>query len=619
MTNHPAFVPSGVRVAVMTHARKEPFFCALFSRHYGALFGTENLFLYKDGEDWELPADATFGTVIPVTFPSSRTECDAYFAEFLSAESARLLTRYDIVLRVDVDEFLVVDPAQGSWTEVVKEAQDNGYLYAIGLDVVQNRKMEGPLRLDVPILEQRSYAYFRGDYCKPCAIARAVVWTSACHTVHGEPVVLSKSLKLIHLASMDQELLQKRLEDRGDFAKASYSSHAKSRFRQFETVGKDTAFDLDAIDGLIRQRLCFDDVGAAAHTPRFTQVTAPDGTVRKKSLCVRLPKRYAPLIAAPAADQGAVQERIDRGSRAKTAQPPAEADRLRLLLDLLAPERKTVIADVGASGSKEPPYAFLLKQGACQVWGFEPQPEEYAKLVAAAGPNEHYLPSAVGDGTVKRLHLTSHPGFSSTLVPNQRVSRALQRRKKDMIVQSVIDVPTVRLDDVAGLPQIDLLKIDVSGGEIDVFLNATTKLAGAIAVITETSALPIYENQPLLGDQMVCLNRLGFQLHKFSFFRSVPFRGKLTSGVPRRARADQLSDGGAIFVRKLFDFESQPTEALKHLAILADFIFASRSLALKSVEVLMDRGVIAADGARKYAAAMSAKHRSPERRARLLS
>lgn len=607
MTNQQEGPPHGLKVAVVTHARMEPFFCSLWSQHYGALFGYENLFLYKDGDDWELPAEAKFGTVVPVTFPSSRTECDAYIAELLSRECARLLTQFDIVLRIDVDEFLVIDPAQGTWDEVFKETRENGYLYAVGLDVVHNRKKEGPLRRDLPILQQRSFAYLRGDYCKPCAIARPIVWTSACHTVLGEPVVLSKSLKLIHLASMDQEMLKKRLEDRGDFAKASYSGHAQSRFRQFKTVGSDTAFDLDTVDSLIRQRLCFDDDGGASYSPRFTQLTAPDGTARSKSLCVRLPRRYADLIAAP--------DRADPGSRAAEAtKPSAEVERLHLLLHLLNPERLTAIADVGASGIEEPPYAFLLKQGACQVWGFEPQPEEFAKLVAAAGPNEHYLPSAVGDGTIKRLHLTSHPGFSSTLIPNQQVSRALQRWKKDIIVQSVIDVPTLRLDDVADLPEIDLLKIDVQGGEVDVFRNATIKLAGAIAVITETSAIPIYENQPLLGDQMICLNEQGFQLHKFSFFRSVPFRGKLSSEVPRRALADQLSDGDAVFVRNLFDFENQPSEALKHLAILADFVFASSSLALKAVEVLMDRGVVPADGARKYAESIAAKHRSSERR-----
>lgn len=594
---------SGFRVAVVTHARKEPFFSALWSKHYGALFGHENLFLYKDGDDWDLPSDARFGTITSVSFPTSRTECDAYFARFLSQECAQLLTQYDIVLRTDVDEFLVVDPARGGWDDVFRETQETGYLYAIGLDLVENRNTEGPLRLDRPILEQRNHAYVRGDYCKPCAIARPVVWTSACHTVEGEPVVLSKGLRLVHLASMDREMLQKRLEDRGDFSKASYSGHAKSRFRQFEKVKSDIAFDFDSAEELVRQRLSRDDNGNPAFTPRFLQITAPDGSLREKSLCVRIPARFGPLIAGPESTSGV-------GSEGAAPFPPAEVDRLHLLRQLLAPGRLTVIADVGASGIETPPYAFLLAQGACQVWGFEPQPAEYAKLVAAAGPNERYLSSAVGDGTTKRLHLTSHPGFCSTLVPNQTVSKALQRWKKDMAVQAVVDIPTMRLDDVAELPQIDLLKIDVQGGEVEVFRNASIKLRDAIAVITETSAIPIYENQPLLGDQMVCLADLGYQLHRFSFFRAVPFRGKLAPKVPQRKFADQLSDGDAIFVRKLFDFDGKTDEELKHLAILADFVFGSSSLALKAVEVLMDRGVVDAAGARAYADMIAAKYRA---------
>lgn len=589
---------SAIRVAVITHARREPFFAALWSKHYGALFGHENLFLYKDGDDWDLPADARFGTVTPVSFPTSRTECDAYFAKFLSQEAAQLLTRYDIVLRTDVDEFLVVDPERGSWDDVFRETKATGYLYAIGLDLVQNRKKEGPLRLDRPILEQRRHAYVRGDYCKPCVIARPVVWTSACHTVDGEPVVLSEGLRLVHLASMDRDLLQKRLEERGDFSKASYSGHAKSRFRQFETVTSDTAFDLDGAEDLLRQRLSLDDDGNPSFSPRFSHMIAPDGSAREKSLCVQLPTRFGTLIAGPE----------NAGRKAEATTNDRDADRLGLLLQLLAPKRLTVIADVGASGIETPPYAFLLAQGACQVWGFEPQPEEYAKLAAAAGPHERYLPMAVGDGTTKRLHLTRHPGFCSTLVPNRQVSNALQRWKRGLDVRSVIEVPTVRLDDVADLPQIDLLKIDIQGGEVDVFRNAASTLSGAVAVVTETSAIPIYEDQPLLGDQMLCLAGLGYQLHKFSFFRSVPFGGKLSPDVPRRRLADQLTDGDAIFVRKLFDMETGTDEALKHLAILADFVFGSSSLALKAVEVLMDRGVVDEDSARSYAELVGAQY-----------
>lgn len=590
-----------MRVAVVTHARKEPFFCALWSRHYGAMFGHENLFLYKDGDDWDLPPEARFGSIIPVVFPTKRSECDDYFGKFLSRECAELLTRYDVVLRTDVDEFLVVDPNGAGWEQVLKETRETGYIYAVGLDVVQNIEEEGPLDLDRPILEQRSHAYMRGDYCKPCAIAKPVSWTSACHTVEDGPVILSETLKLIHLASMDRDILEKRLLDRGDFTKASYASHAKSRFRQFEKVKSDTAFDLDAADDLIRQRLCFDDSGNPALSPRFAQIQAPDGTMHAKSLCVRLPKRYAALISAPNATNP-VAQRVAGKPLAK------DIERLRVLCDLLRPERLTVIADVGASAIEPSPYAFLLSQGACHVWGFEPQPAEYAKLLAAAGANEHYLPNAIGDGTSKRLHLTRHPGFCSTLVPNQKVSKTLQRWKRDIIIQSEISVQTARLDDIAELPHIDLLKIDIQGGEVDVFRNATSKLTGAIAVITEVSAIPIYENQPLLSDQMHCLAGLGFQLHKFSFLRTVPFRGKLSSNVPQRRLADQLTNGDAIFVRKLFDFESQTSEALKHLAILADFVFDSPSLALKAVEVLMDRSIVDADGARSYAGLIVAKH-----------
>lgn len=273
---------------------------------------------------------------------------------------------------------------------------------------------------------------------------------------------------------------------------------------------------------------------------------------------------------------------------------------------MLQPQRLTVVADVGASAIDVPPYAFLLSQGACEVWGFEPQKAEFDRLVASAGQHEHYLPQAVGDGTIKTLHITRHPGFTSTLRPNTQTSQALNRWQRNIVVKSAIEIQTVRVDDMPDLPAFDLLKIDIQGGEVRVVQNGTGKLASAVAVITEAAAIPIYEHQPLLCEQMQCLGSQGFNLHKFMLFRGVPFRSTLTTTFPCRKITDQLSDGDAVFVRSLLDLQSHPTEALKHLCILSDFVFHSASLALKAMELLVERDEIEESAAKGYAALLLA-------------
>lgn len=283
-----------------------------------------------------------------------------------------------------------------------------------------------------------------------------------------------------------------------------------------------------------------------------------------------------------------------------------DAQRLRLLLDLLEPERRTSVVDVGASPLEEPPYRFLLKNGACDVWGFEPQPAEYEKLRARASQREHYLPYAIGDGGRMRLNLTRHPGFTSALEPNRAVSRGLNRWHRDLEILQTIWTETRRLDDIEEITNIDLLKIDIQGGETAAIRNGARKLGASVAIITEVSAIPIYVDQPLLGDQMRLLAELGFSLHKFDFFRKVPFRTKLSAKLPKTAIADQLTDGDAIFVKNLFGLVDQDNERLKHLCILADFVFHSYSLALKAVEILLSRGALPMPGATVYAEAVSA-------------
>ena len=99
---------------------------------------------------------------------------------------------------------------------------------------------------------------------------------------------------------------------------------------------------------------------------------------------------------------------------------------------------------------------------------------------------------------------------------------------------------------------------------------------------------------------MSYLRGLGFELHKFSGLRKVAFRGGLTGRRPPAGLADQMSDSDAVFVRSLLGLERLESEALKHLCILADFVFESPSLALRGLELLVSRKEVSLDHAVAY-------------------
>jgi len=268
--------------------------------------------------------------------------------------------------------------------------------------------------------------------------------------------------------------------------------------------------------------------------------------------------------------------------------------RARLLCDALAPERLTRVVDVGANPLSAPPYAGLLEAGLCEVWGFEPHPTAYDKVVAQAGPLEHYLPHAVGSGKTVELRICAGSGMTSTLEPNIATFEAMNRFHDIATVIDRIKLKTCKLDDLADLPDFDLLKIDIQGGELEVFKGGKKKLASAICVITEAAAVPLYVDQPLLDAQIATLRPLGYSLHKFQTTNSFSFRGPFSERMHRRKYRSQFVDGDVVFLRNILALAGLPTEALKHLAILADAVVDSQDVAVAAMAELVTRGALTA-------------------------
>jgi FkbM family methyltransferase len=283
------------------------------------------------------------------------------------------------------------------------------------------------------------------------------------------------------------------------------------------------------------------------------------------------------------------------------ASPPMiDLDRSRHLVELLSPARKTRIVDVGANPINDNPYAPLLQIGAAEVWGFEPQQAAFAELAARDAADEHYVNAAVGRGGEAVLNICASSGTTSLLQPNQATLDAITGWHKHFTVVATETLRTRRLDSIKEIPEFDLLKIDVQGAETDVFAYGKKKLATALAVITEVAAIPLYEDQPLLGEQMVALRKQGFDLHKFLFWKDVFLRSKYQERVRHRRIRTQLIDGDAVFLRDLLHLKDMETERLKHLVILADAVFESFDLVLYCLEILEDRGAVSGAAVHGY-------------------
>lgn len=250
------------------------------------------------------------------------------------------------------------------------------------------------------------------------------------------------------------------------------------------------------------------------------------------------------------------------------------------LKTLIGSDVRIKIVDVGANPiDGAPPYADLLRGGIAEVVGFEPDPESLRRLVAAKSAAETYLPYAVGDGRRHTLHVCRAPGMTSLLEPDPRVLGLFHGFPDwgQVIARETVD--TVRLDDIRETAGLDLLKIDIQGGELMAFRNAEARLADALVIQTEVEFLPLYVDQPLFGDVDVFLRGRGFAFHRFHPLVSrvvVPtlLDNDIYAGMSQSVWAD------AIYIRDLTRLDALSSRRLLTMATILHDCYGSFDIAM---------------------------------------
>lgn len=265
------------------------------------------------------------------------------------------------------------------------------------------------------------------------------------------------------------------------------------------------------------------------------------------------------------------------------------ADPTATLVGLLNADRLSAVVDIGANPiDGDPPYKRMLEAGLCTVTGFEPQPEALSRLLDRRGPLETYLPNAIGDGTEHLLRVAAASGMTSLLEPDPRRLARFNGFAEWGAVVARLPVQTTRLDDVAEIDHLDLLKIDIQGGELMVLQAGRNALRQAVAVHVEVSFVPLYQNQPTFGDIDAELRSQGFLPHAFATIKRWALAPVVYGGDFRIAN-QQLLEADAVYVRDIGFPELMTTGQLTHLALLADAVYGSSDLAHLCLAALVDR------------------------------
>jgi FkbM family methyltransferase len=272
---------------------------------------------------------------------------------------------------------------------------------------------------------------------------------------------------------------------------------------------------------------------------------------------------------------------------------------LTALRDLLSPSRITHVVDIGANpldGGK-PPYLPMLNANLCHVTGFEPQREPLLALQRQCGPNELYLPYAVGDGDPHTLRVCRASGMTSLLEPDPTTLGLFPTLQPFGVVIERVPLETRRLDDIDEIAHLDLLKIDIQGGELAVFQNGHNKLAEAVAIQTEVSFVTWYETQPPFGEVDSELRSQGFIPHCFTELRKRPIGNFPVDGG---IHPNQLTEADIVYVRDFAHSDVMTDEQLKHLALIAHHCYGSIDLTLRCVVLLEERQVLETGSPQRY-------------------
>ena len=179
------------------------------------------------------------------------------------------------------------------------------------------------------------------------------------------------------------------------------------------------------------------------------------------------------------------------------------------------------IIEIGAlqiQDKKEPFYQLLDYFPSSKIIGFEIDQEVCEKMNINSREGVKYYPYALGKANERRkLYITQDPMCCSLYKPNEELLK-LYNNLEVAYLKEETEIDTVSLDyfiDKHEIGNIDFIKIDVQGAELDIFQGASKTLKNVLKIVCEVEFVPHYQNQPLFGDVCNHLIKHDLMFNKF--------------------------------------------------------------------------------------------------------
>tara|TARA_B100001027_G_scaffold28697_1_gene16983 strand:- start:496 stop:1365 length:870 start_codon:yes stop_codon:yes gene_type:complete len=231
------------------------------------------------------------------------------------------------------------------------------------------------------------------------------------------------------------------------------------------------------------------------------------------------------------------------------------------------------IIEVGAlkiQDQDEPFYELLDYFPSTKIIGFEIEKEICEKMNSQAKEGVKYYSHALGkDNEQRKFYITQNPMCSSLYKPNEELIK-LYNNFEVAYLKKETKIETISLDyfvEKYEVGDVDFIKIDVQGAELDVFKGGSKTLKNVLKIVCEVEFIQHYENQPLFGEVSDYLSQYNLMFNKFLGLSGRALKPIMLNNNPNLPSQHIWSD--AVFVRHIQKIHSLNDEKLLKLGLLA--------------------------------------------------
>ena len=231
------------------------------------------------------------------------------------------------------------------------------------------------------------------------------------------------------------------------------------------------------------------------------------------------------------------------------------------------------LIEVGAlkiQDQDEPFYELLDYFPSTKIIGFEIDKEICEKMNSQAKEGVKYYPHALGkDNEQRKFYITQNPMCNSLYKPNEELIK-LYNNFEVAYLKKETEIETISLDyfvEKHEVGDVDFIKIDVQGAELDVFKGGSKTLMNVLKIVCEVEFIQHYENQPLFGEVSDYLSQYNLMFNKFLGLSGRALKPIMLNNNPNLPSQHIWSD--AVFVRHIQKIHSLNDEKLLKLGLLA--------------------------------------------------